>query len=109
MAAPPSAAPAISISDGALAHLHKLRAEHGKADLILRIGVKSGGCSGMSYHMDFESAENVRDDDNVMSYDGAFQLVCDSKSLLYLFGLRLDYRCCSRTVICSCSADHSLS
>ena len=42
--------------------------------------------------MDFESADNVSDDDNVMSYDGAFQLVCDSKSLLYLFGLRLDYR-----------------
>jgi len=78
--------------------LHKLRAEHGKADLILRIGVKSGGCSGMSYHMDFESADNVSDDDNVMSYDGAFQLVCDSKSLLYLFGLRLDYRCGA----CSC-------
>ena len=93
VAAPPAAAPAISISDQALTHLHKLRAEHGKADLILRIGVKSGGCSGMSYHMDFESADNVSDDDNVMSYDGAFQLVCDSKSLLYLFGLRLDYRC----------------
>ena len=47
----------------------------------------------MSYLMDFESAANVRDDDNVMTYDDAFQLVCDSKSLLYLFGLRLDYRC----------------
>ena len=43
--------------------------------------------------MDFENAANVRDDDNVMTYDDAFQLVCDSKSLLYLFGLRLDYRC----------------
>ena len=46
----------------------------------------------MSYLMDFESAANVRDDDNVMTYEDAFQLVCDSKSLLYLFGLRLDYR-----------------
>jgi Fe-S cluster assembly iron-binding protein IscA len=38
--------PVISLSDNALNHLHKLRAESGGDELLLRIGVKSGGCSG---------------------------------------------------------------
>ncbi|EFN57469.1 hypothetical protein CHLNCDRAFT_20890, partial [Chlorella variabilis] len=84
--------PPITLSDAALAHLKKLREDSGDKQLLLRMGVKSGGCSGMSYVMDFEKAENVKKDDAVMEYDdGAFKLVCDSKSLLYLFGLRLDY------------------
>jgi len=40
--------------------------------------------------MDFEEEANIKPDDTVMEYDG-FKLVCDAKSLLYLFGMRLDY------------------
>ncbi len=36
--------------------------------------------------MDFEDTSNVQSDDAVMEYEGGFRLVCDSKSLLYLFG-----------------------
>lgn len=39
-------------------------------DLCLRIGVKQGGCSGMSYTMEFESKANTRADDSVMEYNG---------------------------------------
>lgn len=45
----------------------------------------------MSYHMDFEDEGNVDSADAVMEYDDGFRLVCDSKSLLYLFGMRLDW------------------
>lgn len=41
--------------------------------------------------MDFEQAENIAKDDLVVEYDGGFRLVCDPKSLLYLFGMQLDY------------------
>ena len=41
--------------------------------------------------MDFEQEANVGSDDYVVSYDDGFKLVCDPKSLLYLFGMRLDY------------------
>eukprot|EP00891_Asterochloris_glomerata_P003071 jgi/Astpho2/3071/gw1.00051.209.1_t len=58
--------------------------------MLLRIGVKSGGCSGMSYMMEFEEEANVKPADSVMHYEG-FKLVCDAKSLLYLFGMSLDY------------------
>lgn len=41
--------------------------------------------------MDFASEADVKPDDAVMEYEGGFKLVCDPKSLLYLFGLQLDY------------------
>ena len=42
--------------------------------------------AGMSYMMDFEKPSNVSSEDAVMEYEGGFRLVCDPKSLLYLFG-----------------------
>jgi len=81
----------ITLSDTALEHVKKLRDDCGGENLCLRIGVKQGGCSGLSYHMDFEKEDNVTADDMVMEYDGGFKLVCDPKSLLYLFGMQLDY------------------
>jgi len=52
------------VTDKALAHLRQLRAGKPQgADMTLRIGVKSGGCSGMSYLMEFENAADVKDDD----------------------------------------------
>ncbi|BDA43367.1 Uncharacterized protein ycf83 [Coccomyxa sp. Obi] len=86
-----SAPPAITLTEAALKNLKRLRDEAGDKTLLLRMGVKSGGCSGMSYHMDFEKEENVRPEDSVMEYEDGFKLVCDPKSLLYLFGMRLDY------------------
>jgi iron-sulfur cluster assembly protein len=79
----------ILMSEAALAHVRALRDKQG-SDLCLRVGVRQGGCSGMSYLMDFETLENVGEHDEVYDYDG-FQVVCDRKSLLYLYGLMLDY------------------
>ena len=80
----------ILISENALKHILALREQQGNADLCLRVGVRQGGCSGMSYMMDFEDGTNVAEGDEVFDYDG-FQVVCDRKSLLYLYGLMLDY------------------
>jgi len=59
------------------------------------VGVRSGGCSGMSYTMDFIQPEDVGKDDKVYAYtleDGkGFQVVSDPKSLLYIYGLQLDF------------------
>ena len=59
-------------------------------DVYLRISVKQGGCSGMSYSMIFESKDKIKDCDEIINYQN-FQIVCDSKSLLYLYGLSLEY------------------
>ncbi|MER3436013.1 MAG: iron-sulfur cluster assembly accessory protein [Leptolyngbya sp. ERB_1_1] len=79
----------IQMSETALKHVMMLREQQGK-DLCLRVGVRGGGCSGMSYTMDFEDPSNIRSDDHVYDYEG-FKVVCDPKSLLYLYGLMLDY------------------
>jgi iron-sulfur cluster assembly protein len=79
----------ILMSDTALKHVLELRAKHG-SDLCLRVGVRGGGCSGMSYTMDFEDPQNIQETDEVFEYEG-FQVVSDPKSLLYIYGLMLDY------------------
>lgn len=58
--------------------------------IYLRISVKQGGCSGMSYVMKFEEKIKISDSDQVIDYK-EFQIVCDNKSLLYLYGMLLDY------------------
>ncbi|KAL7230424.1 hypothetical protein ACSBR2_008832 [Camellia fascicularis] len=91
-AAPPTSGgvtPAIALTDDALKHLNKMRSERNE-DLCLRIGVKQGGCSGMSYTMEFENRGNQRPDDSIIEYNG-FVIVCDPKSLLFLYGMQLDY------------------
>lgn len=80
----------ILLSENALKHVLKLRESQGNQDLCLRVGVRNGGCSGMSYMMDFEDTSNIGDSDEVFDYDD-FKIVCDPKSLLYLYGLMLDY------------------
>ena len=61
----------------------------------LRVGVRSGGCSGMSYTMDFIVSNEINSEDKVYDYslnsDQSFQVVCDPKSLLYIYGMQLDF------------------
>ena len=79
----------IQMSEAALRHVLLLRERQGQ-DLCLRVGVRGGGCSGMSYMMDFEDPSKIQPSDEVYDYAG-FKVVCDPKSLLYLYGLVLDY------------------
>lgn len=79
----------IQMTDAAIQQVLFLREKQGK-DLCLRVGVRQGGCSGMSYIMNFEDASNIQPNDEAFDYDG-FKVVCDGKSLLYLYGLVLDY------------------
>jgi iron-sulfur cluster assembly protein len=79
----------ILMSDSAMKHVLELRVKHG-SDLCLRVGVRGGGCSGMSYTMDFEDPNNIQGTDEVFEYEG-FKVVSDPKSLLYIYGLMLDY------------------
>ena len=84
----------ILISDNAMQQLAKLCVEQA-ANQVLRVGVRSGGCSGMSYTMDFVPASDIQQSDEVYSYttsNGAsFRVICDPKSLLYIYGMQLDF------------------
>lgn len=75
-ASPEKIAPAIQLTEKATLHLRKLKAENDS--LCLRIGVRQGGCSGMSYIMDFEDQSKVRADDSIIEADGIRLGMCGS-------------------------------
>lgn len=79
----------IQISETAAQKLAALKKEEGKPDsAVLRVQVKKGGCSGLSYKMDFES--EVQSTDKVFENFGQ-KIAIDSQSFLYLIGMTLDY------------------
>lgn len=85
-----SIAPAISLTEKAFKHLDKIRAERNE-DLCLRIGVRQGGCSGMSYIMEFENRANASPDDSVIEYDGfAIGNFFILNYALFMLGFRVD-------------------
>jgi iron-sulfur cluster assembly protein len=55
---------------------------------FLRVGVKGGGCSGLSYVMDFDT--NITDMDEVIDLN-VMKVIIDKKSVLYLYGTQLEY------------------
>jgi iron-sulfur cluster assembly protein len=52
------------------------------------VGVKGGGCSGMSYELGFDNIP--QEGDNIVE-DNSIKIVIDKKSFLYLFGTELDF------------------
>ena len=55
---------------------------------FVRVGVKSGGCSGLSYELKFDKSK--LDDDKIYT-DNSVRILVDKKSLLYLIGTTLEY------------------
>jgi len=81
----------INLSPSAIAQVTQLRKSRGGAELVMRVGVRSGGCSGMSYVMEFEDASKVDENsDSEIKFDG-FKVVVDPKSLMFVYGMTLDY------------------
>lgn len=67
--------------------LNLMRAE-GKDNAFIRVGVKGGGCSGLSYELKFDTVETP---DDKSFEDNGIKVVVDKKSFLYLVGTELDY------------------
>jgi iron-sulfur cluster assembly protein len=79
----------IHISDLAKEQVAVLKQEaHLDDQYFIRVGVVGGGCSGLSYKMDFDNEE--RPNDQVFE-DKGVKIVTDLKSFLYLFGTTLDF------------------
>ena len=78
----------IQLTDIAKQEVKKLIDQQGKPGAFLRVGVKGGGCSGLSYEVQFDDA--VKEYDRVYDIEGV-KVVCDSKSFIYLDGMAIDY------------------
>ncbi|RMF70038.1 MAG: iron-sulfur cluster assembly accessory protein [Calditrichaeota bacterium] len=79
----------ISVTPKAIAEVKKLMQQENPGEALgLRVGVKGGGCSGLTYVLDFEKAP--RPDDKIFEFDG-LKVFMDPKSAIYLNGTELDF------------------
>ena len=78
----------VELTDAAQVEVRRLLEEQGDPAIGLRLGIKGGGCSGLSYVLDFTPTE---DGDTVVEYDD-FKVFLDRKSTIYLSGIILDHQ-----------------
>jgi len=77
----------ITLSPNALSEVKQLLQKENKPDLGLRVGVRSGGCSGFSYMLGFDTPH---EGDDVQDVEGV-KLFVDAKSKTYLDNMEIDY------------------
>lgn len=78
----------INISNTAKNRLLYLLDNESSNNQFVRVGVESGGCSGLSYKLDFDNAK--KDDDELIE-DNGIKLLVNKKSYLYLVGTTLEF------------------
>jgi iron-sulfur cluster assembly protein len=79
----------ITVSENAKQHALSLIAQDNKPEgTFIRVGVDGGGCSGLSYKLEFDNI--IKDGDQIFE-DKGIKIAVDKKSFLYLIGTELDY------------------
>jgi len=78
----------INISDSARDRLLHLLDKKEEKTAYVRVGVESGGCSGLSYKLDFDDTKN---EDDELIEDNKIRLLVNKKSFLYLVGTTLEF------------------
>ena len=79
----------VSLSDAAADKIKSIMASAERPLAGVRVGVKNGGCAGMSYTMEY--ADGVNPHDEVVEDKGVTVLI-DPKAVLFLLGTQMDYR-----------------
>ncbi len=78
---------AITLTESAANRVKTFLANRGKG-IGLRLGIKTSGCSGLAYVLEF--VDELNEDDNVFEQNGV-KVIVDAKSLVYLDGTELDF------------------
>src|SRR5262249_8093956 len=78
----------ITISDAAAKRIKELLSKRGKPSVGVRVGVRTRGCSGLSYT--FEYADQPEKFDEVVHGEG-FDVLIDPKAVMFLIGTEMDY------------------
>lgn len=79
---------AMTLTDRAAERVRDLVADATRPIVGLRVGVKNGGCAGMSYTVEFAETKNPFDE---VVEDKGVTILIDSKALMFLLGTQLDY------------------
>ena len=78
----------ITVTDAALQRMASLIAERGKPSACVRIGVRTRGCSGLSYTLEF--ADDMESMDEVVEVNG-IKILIDPKAALFILGTEMDF------------------
>ena len=79
----------LKLSDIAAEKIKEILSSADKKTIGVRVGVKSGGCAGMSYIMEY--AKDIRENEEVIEEKGVKVLI-DPKAIIYLLGTEMDYK-----------------
>lgn len=86
--------PPITVTEAAIARVQALLDQRGKPSAGVRVGVRSGGCSGLAYTIEY--ADEVNPYDDVVSVkpkdsDEELKILIDPKAIMYLIGTEMDF------------------
>ena len=81
--------PIIKLSDNAAIRIKEIMSNAEKESIGVRVSVKSGGCAGMSYVMEY--AKSINPNDEVIE-DKGVKVYVDSAAVIYLLGTEMDYK-----------------
>ena len=79
----------ITLSDNAAQRIKEIMANTKDPSIGVRIGVKSGGCAGMSYVMEYAKSSNSNDE---VIEDKGVKVLIDPNAVMYLLGTEMDYK-----------------
>ena len=79
----------ITLTDGAASRIKEIMSKDESKSVGVRVGVKSGGCAGMSYIMEY--AKEINPNDEVIE-DKGVKVLIDPKAIMYLLGTEMDYK-----------------
>ena len=79
----------ITLSDNAAQRIKEIMANTKEPSIGVRIGVKSGGCAGMSYVMEYAKSSNSNDE---VIEDKGVKVLIDPSAVMYLLGTQMDYK-----------------
>ena len=79
----------IRLSDSAAKRIKEIISKSEKETLGLRVGVKSGGCAGMEYVLEY--AKEIKPSDEIIE-DKGVKVFIDSAAIIYLIGTEMDYK-----------------
>ena len=79
----------ITLSDNAAQRIKEIMSNSKDCSIGVRIGVKSGGCAGMSYVMEYAKSSNANDE---VIEDKGVKVLIDPNAVMYLLGTEMDYK-----------------
>ena len=79
----------IKLSQNAAERIKEIMSKAGDSTIGVRVGVKSGGCAGMSYIMEY--ANDIKSNEEIIE-DKGVKVLIDPKAIMYLLGTEMDYK-----------------